>query len=245
MYYNLEFFLTLAVIVTGVSFVVARVMNREHRLFVLIHGFGSFFFVLLAVLIIRSFIAEPFRIPSGSMLPTLEVGDFILVNKFTYGLRLPVLRNKILAVGEPQRGDVAVFKYPANPEQDFIKRIIAVPGDKLRYLNKTLYVNNEQVKGQVVPGGNQTRFQVLTEDLFGHLYLVQNDRNAYSLSGSWVVPEGHYFVMGDNRDNSNDSRRWGFVPESNLLGRAFLIWMHWNWNSEHSFNFDRVGNRIE
>tara|TARA_R110002096_G_scaffold369881_1_gene563358 strand:+ start:660 stop:1493 length:834 start_codon:yes stop_codon:yes gene_type:complete len=211
----------------------------------------SFFPVLLIVLILRSFIAEPFRIPSGSMMPTLLHGDFILVNKFTYGLRLPVLHNKVWANNLPERGDVVVFRYPKNPSLDYIKRVVGLPGDKLEYRDKTLYVNGEVMK-QVDLGtyvgkgrdaamsGSQKRQENL--DAVEHDVLI-NDRRL-SIDSSWTVPDEHYFVMGDNRDNSNDSRVWGMVPEQNLVGKAFMIWMNWD-ISEGQFDFRRIGKQIK
>jgi len=209
----------------------------------------SFFPIILVVLVIRSFIAEPFRIPSGSMLPTLHVGDFILVNKFAYGIRLPVLNSKVLETGEPERGDVVVFRYPKNPQVDYIKRVIGLPGDTIGYFNKTVYINGEKVTQDVkekkselislVPARNELRFENL--DGAGHEILVDPDRRLFE--GEAVVPEGEYFVMGDNRDNSNDSRFWGTVPEANLVGEAFFIWMSWDWNSG-GIVWDRLGNSI-
>ncbi len=211
----------------------------------------SFFPVLLIVLILRSFIAEPFRIPSGSMMPTLLHGDFILVNKFTYGLRWPVLHNKFWQNGLPQRGDVIVFRYPKNLSLDYIKRVIGVPGDRIEYRNKTVYVNGEEMeqvdlgrytgKGRDSISNGWTRKQ---EMLFSasHDVLV-NDRR-FATDKSWVVPDGNYFVMGDNRDNSNDSRVWGMVPEENLVGKAFMVWMNWD-ISEGQFDFRRIGKQIK
>lgn len=211
----------------------------------------SFFPVLLIVLILRSFIAEPFRIPSGSMMPTLLHGDFILVNKFTYGLRLPVLHNKVWANNLPQRGEVVVFRYPKNPSLDYIKRVIGLPGDRLEYRNKTVYVNGEAMKqvdlgvyigkgrDSVMSGANKKQ-ENLT--LIKHDMLI-NDRRL-SIDSAWTVPDGHYFVMGDNRDNSNDSRVWGMVPEKNLVGKAFMIWMNWD-ISEGQFDFRRIGKKIK
>jgi signal peptidase I len=203
----------------------------------------SFFPVILIVLLFRSFIAEPFKIPSGSMMPTLLVGDFILVNKFTYGLRLPVLGTKIVPVGEPQRGDVFVFRYP-NPDhdpkkqgEDYIKRVIGLPGDEIRYSNKTLYVNGKEIPqtyvGPFVGSGNEGRrmagAEIHEEMLPGAEHqLLQSRMLVPGREGTWQVPAGHYFAMGDNRDNSEDSRYWGFVPEENLVGKAFVIWMNWD-----------------
>lgn len=203
----------------------------------------SFFPVILIVLLLRSFVVEPFRIPSNSMMPTLLTGDFILVNKFAYGLRMPVLNTKFLPLGEPRRGDVVVFKWPGDGRTDYIKRVVGLPGDEVWYRNKTVYVNGEP-QGQL-PVGAYTGVgsgEVMTgaregmENLAGveHRILVRPGVPDLPFGcrvladGPIKVPAGHYFVMGDNRDNSNDSRCWGFVPEDNLVGKAFAIWMHWD-----------------
>lgn len=195
----------------------------------------SFFPVLLLILLFRSFLAEPFKIPSGSMMPTLLVGDFILVNKFAYGMRLPVLNTKILSLGEPKRGDVFVFRYPENPKEDYIKRVIGLPGDEITYRNKILYVNGNEIgetdlgvyTGPSEPGRRLDGAQVKLENLEGVEHRIMKVPQAYvGHEGTWKVPPGQYFAMGDNRDNSADSRFWGFVPEANLVGRAFLIWMN-------------------
>ncbi|SDD17112.1 signal peptidase I [Aquimonas voraii] len=208
----------------------------------------SFFPVILIVLIVRSFLAEPFRIPSSSMMPNLQDGDFILVNKFTYGLRLPVLDTKIVELGEPQRGDVVVFRYPVNPKENYIKRVIGLPGDEVVYRNKTLFINGEPQPqerigryigvgaGREMDGADHLRETLGERE---HEILMRPTQLGRQGEGRWVVPEGHYFVMGDNRDNSLDSRAWGFVPERNLVGRAFLIWF----NSD--FEFGRIGQGIE
>ncbi|TNE83597.1 MAG: signal peptidase I [Gammaproteobacteria bacterium] len=200
----------------------------------------SFFPVLAIVLILRSFLVEPFQIPSGSMLPTLEVGDFILVNKFAYGLRLPVAGTKVVDLGEPERGDVMVFKYPEDRKTNYIKRVIGLPGDHVRYRNKQLYVNNELVVSDFVaklPPVELRREQLGSVD--HDIYLTMG-RQSGSGEGEWVVPEGHYFVMGDNRDNSNDSRYWGTVPDELVVGKAFAIWMHWKTMTSLP-SFERVG----
>ncbi|MGO4263167.1 signal peptidase I [Lysobacter sp. TAB13] len=210
----------------------------------------AFFPVLFVVLILRSFIAEPFRIPSNSMMPTLLTGDFILVNKFTYGLRLPITNQKILAMGEPERGDVVVFRPPHHPEQDWIKRIIGLPGDKVSYRDGRLTVNGEPIIyapiGTYQGRGNGTEMtgaQELREQIGKHVHRILLRTESPLLDqgeGDWVVPEGEYFVMGDNRDNSEDSRYWGYLPEQNLRGRAFLIWM----NFDGGVDFSRIGNSI-
>ena len=212
----------------------------------------SFFPVILFVFVVRSFIAEPFRIPSASMVPTLRIGDFILVNKYDYGIRLPVFNTKLLAGDDPKRGDVVVFRYPPNPSVDYIKRIVALPGDHILYRDKQLYVNGDAVA--------QSQ-QLITADLFGVIASnsqlmteSQDDRNYQIVIGhhpqrvnvDYTIPEGTYFVMGDNRDNSSDSRFWGTVPDDHLVGRAFYVWMsidcqrHWS-----CIVWDRVGQTIQ
>lgn len=209
----------------------------------------SFFPVIFVVLMIRSFIAEPFRIPSQSMMPTLLVSDFILVNKFSYGLRLPVTDYKFLPIGEPERGDVVVFRYPNDPDQDYIKRVIGLPGDEVRYEGKRLWINGDEViatpNGRYTgqgEGHSMTGNELKSEQLGDVRHdILQNPRAIDGRGeGAFKVPEGHYFVMGDNRDNSEDSRYWGFVPERNLVGRAFLIWM----NLDPKVDFGRIGTVI-
>ncbi|RMD71219.1 MAG: signal peptidase I [Gammaproteobacteria bacterium] len=244
--------LTLAVLITGLIWAIDALFFAKRRRARLKEGLPekerkrleqgpwwveyarAFFPVLLVVLVVRSFIVEPFRIPSGSMMPTLLIGDFILVNKFAYGLRLPAINVKVLDIGEPQRGDVVVFRYPNDPSTDYIKRVIGLPGDKVGYHDKTIYINGKPVpqewlgpydgpEAEYMPGAVVKREHL---EKVNHLILVQPWKA--SVEGDYTVPEGHYFVMGDNRDNSNDSRYWGTVPEENLVGKAFLIWMHWN-----------------
>lgn len=189
----------------------------------------SFFPILLLVFVLRSFLVEPFQIPSESMLPTLEVGDFIVVNKFAYGIRLPVIRAKIIDVSEPERGDVMVFFRPGT-DIYYIKRVIGLPGDKIRSVNNSLYINGEEVPHEFVAARPSDPGYALILETFGdkeHLIRISTYSGPRKLDGSWVVPEGHYFMMGDNRDNSLDSRAWGVVPEKNIVGKAFAIWMHW------------------
>ncbi len=209
----------------------------------------SFFPVFLIVLVLRSFLVEPFRIPSGSMMPTLLIGDFILVNKFTYGIRLPITDKKVIELGSPERGDVVVFRFPEDPSTPFIKRVVGLPGDKISYYEKVLYVNGEKV-GQELIGtfsvsgsglahtGASLRIEALGDR--SHKILIQP--GAPSLEGSKVVPQGHYFVLGDNRDNSRDSRFWGTVPDDHLIGKAFVIWMNWDWG--YGINWSRIGDSI-
>jgi signal peptidase I len=210
----------------------------------------SFFPVILIVFLLRSFLVEPFKIPSSSMVPTLLVGDFILVNKYTYGIRLPVLNKKLIAIGAPERGDVMVFRFPQDPSLDYIKRVVALPGDRVEYRNKRLVINGTPVPvRQVDDYLSRERMQFsrrFVERLDGaeHEILLEDDMAGayapapafpfagncnYNMSGlACTVPPGHYFVMGDNRDNSSDSRVWGFVPDENIVGRAFFIWLNLN-----------------
>ncbi len=215
----------------------------------------SFFPVILLVFMLRSFLVEPFKIPSGSMMPTLLAGDYILVNKFTYGLRVPILNNTFFEIGHPKRGDVFVFHYPPEPTIDYIKRVVGLPGDKIQYQDKHLIINGKPLDVQFednyeyeMQGANIISAQRSKERLgdVQHDILIHDIPNQYSpdapgarlLDGETItVPEGSYFAMGDNRDNSADSRVWGFVPERNLVGKAFFIWFNFD-------NFGRIGSSI-
>ena len=256
--YDFSFFLAASSLITGVIWggyllvlkLRGEIFDEEHEP-VLVEYARSFFPVVLIVLLLRSFIAEPFRIPSASMMPTLLIGDFILVNKFTYGIRFPVLNKKIIELNEPKRGDIVVFRYPKDPTVDYIKRVIGLPGDRVTYYNKKLRINGvpaTQVSlGRyqgVGQGEDMTGNEHLLEDLTGveHSILIRN--GSLSAEGVYVVPNGSYFMMGDNRDNSNDSRYWGAVPEENIVGRAFFIWMSWDWQHK-GVGFDRIGTVLE
>lgn len=217
---------------------------------------AGFFPVIALVFLLRSFLFEPFRIPSGSMIPTLQIGDLILVNKFDYGIRIPVLNRTLVEIGQPKRGDVMVFRYPLDPSQDYIKRVIGLPGDRIDYRNHSVRINGEPVvltqQDRYYESGRMITYQQFLEklDSMQHRviyadgdgvqpYALKRHPNpeacVYSDGGvSCTVPPGHYFVMGDNRDNSEDSRFWGFVPDRNIVGRAFFIWMNFG-------NVGRIG----
>ena len=259
--------LLLAAVITGLIWLFDAKWARKRRMAdtpepVVVDMARAFFPVIVVVFLIRSFWVEPFKIPSGSMKPTLLVGDFILVNKYTYGIRLPVVNKKIIDVNPIRRGDVVVFRYPADPSVDYIKRVVGTPGDKVVYRGKRLIINGEEQPIQ--PSGyytdaelNYLRLPTFTEKL-GHathqmmvvpaqppvdLAQVRQFANRgnceYNDDGfSCTVPAGHYMMMGDNRDQSSDSRYWGFVPDENIKGRAFLVWMNFG-------DFKRIGNGIE
>ncbi|MFD2368357.1 signal peptidase I [Pseudoduganella sp. GCM10020061] len=208
---------------------------------------GSFFPVIALVFVLRSFLFEPFKIPSSSMVPTLLVGDFILVNKFTYGIRLPIINKKVIELNSPQRGDVMVFKYPKDMSQDYIKRVIGVPGDKITYENKRLTVNGKEIRYEPLEDYLDDEQSVYHKQYMEHLagkpHRILNHAsnglqspvdefpNKQNCTYSYdkitcIVPEGNYFMMGDNRDNSLDSRYWGFVPDKNIVGKAVVVWMN-------------------
>ena len=268
---DLALILTVLAAVTGVVWLLdSLLLAKKRRLMqaegeevdepVLVEYARSLFPIIFVVLVLRSFLAEPFRIPSTSMMPTLLVGDFILVNKFAYGLRLPVLNTKIVEVGEPGRGDVVVFRYPGvgegdpNTGSDYIKRVVGLPGDRIAFRGQTLYVNDQAVAkapvGVYVGAGHgreMTGAGVFEVDLGTrrHRSLEVAPFGNPRTEGSWEVPAGHYFVMGDNRDHSADSRVWGFVPERNLVGKAFLIWLNCEgWVCTGAFDYSRIGDTI-
>jgi signal peptidase I len=250
---NFALILLLLLLATGALWALDRYVARKRRApgapapWWVEYG-ASFFPVILVVFFLRSFLVEPFKIPSGSMIPTLLVGDFILVNKFTYGIRLPVINKKIIPVNEPQRGDVMVFRYPADPSVDYIKRVVGLPGDRVEYFDKKLKINGEEVPRKAdgdylhpdrlyytpryLEKLGQVEHAILIEPqapVFVPQALDFPRREDCTYTGSGVaciVPPGHYFMMGDNRDASSDSRVWGFVPEANIVGKAFFIWFN-------------------
>jgi len=259
--------LLLAAVITGLIWLYDARFARKRRTSdlpepVVVDMARAFFPVIVVVFLIRSFWVEPFKIPSGSMKPTLLVGDFILVNKYTYGIRLPVVNKKVIDINPVRRGDVVVFRYPANPNVDYIKRVVGTPGDRVVYRNKRLTVNDEpapiQSSGYYTDAElNYLRLPTYSEKLGEHVHQmmvvpaqppvdlaqVQQFANRgnceYNDDGfSCTVPPGHYFMMGDNRDQSSDSRYWGFVPDDHIKGRAFLVWMNFG-------DFKRIGNGIE
>jgi signal peptidase I len=254
---NFALILFIATVVTGIIWFVdvlflRRKRGPDARQPLLVEYAGSLFPVILAVFVLRSFLVEPFKIPSGSMMPTLLAGDFILVNKYTYGIRLPVINQKILPLGNPQRGDVMVFRYPQDPTLDYIKRVIGVPGDTVRYVDKQISINGQPVSYAPLGTYNYERGGLdfvtarVSDERLGdrHTVMVEPDvppvfpqqvlesfpyreNCTYNERGfTCKVPAGHYFMMGDNRDASNDSRYWGFVPDENIVGKAFFIWMN-------------------
>lgn len=276
MYFAL--FMVVILVVTGIIWVLdTKVLSKSRPVGVAepwyVEYSKSFFPVILVVFFVRSFLVEPFKIPSGSMMPTLLAGDYILVNKYTYGLRVPVLNNVFYPVNQPKRGDVFVFHYPPTPTIDYIKRVVGLPGDKIQYQDKHLTINGQLLKMDYQneynypmtvqdENGNPREVNVhanrLMEQLgdVSHNILIHDIMNQYDagslgerlMNGDTItVPAGHYLAMGDNRDNSADSRVWGFVPEHNLVGKAFFIWFNADdaWSFITSFKFDRIGTQIK
>jgi signal peptidase I len=247
---NLALILTVLTLLTGVVVALDKLVWRTSQkrgasmaLLTLVEYSRSFFPVLLFVLVIRSFVFEPFRIPSGSMMPTLLQGDFIFVKKYAYGLRLPVSEAKIIETGEPERGDVVVFRLPSDPSINYIKRVVGLPGDVVTYRRHVLTINGEVVDTEKHPHASaiDPRFVEQLGDR-QHEILISKSNNT-DRDGEFMVPAGHYFVMGDNRDNSKDSRYIESIPESHLVGEAVRIWMHMDglkWP-----RWDRIGNKIQ
>lgn len=251
---NIDFplILMLATAITGLVVLVDKLWLAKKRAEEAPEGFiveqsKSFFPVLLVVFVLRSFIAEPFQIPSGSMEPGLGKGDFIVVSKFSYGLRMPVWGNTLVPIGEPVRGDIMVFFPPEDPRY-FIKRVIGLPGDQITYRDRQLRVNGEEIQLNIDEKQRIESGKVFVEEEFENTTATiqwqagKSSKTGQPMiyagpEGEWSVPEGHYFMMGDNRANSADSRIWGFVPEKNIVGKATAIWMHWNsWTDIPSFS---------
>jgi len=261
MIFDFSFVLVVLAIVTGVTWAADRWYFRPRRAArgegarepVLVDYARSFFPVILLVLVLRSFLYEPFRIPSDSMMPTLIQGDFIFVNKWGYGLRLPVLNWKVVEVGDPQRGDVIVFRKPSDPSVVFIKRLVGLPGDVVRVSGTQVLVNGrpmEAAAGDFYRGPKEEQYPytvVAREQLGETLHEVMYDPSRPSTQGEWQVPEGHYFMMGDNRNNSRDSRfpEVGFVPADNLIGKAVAIWLSFNPSHGSLLLWERMGTRIQ
>jgi len=253
--FDFEVALVAGGLVTGVIWLVDRLVLRARREAegnrkepTIVEYSRSFFPVIVLVLLVRSFLFEPFRIPSSSMMPTLLVGDFIFVNKYAYGLRLPVTRTKVVDLDEPERGDVVVFRLPSDPKTNYIKRVVGLPGDVVEYREKHLSINGTPVPLQIDglyddegPRGAHVGSEKLGD--VDHEVLLVPGR--LSREGVFKVPQGHYFLMGDNRDNSRDSRYdgVGFVPEANLVGKAVRIWMNWDWSNSGP-HWGRIGDKI-
>jgi len=255
MTFSFAFYLTLVVLITGVITLLDVVVLRKLRArsgakqSVFVEYSRSFFPILLVVWILRSFVIQPYRVPTGSLEPTVMPGDFIAVSQFSYGLYFPVVHKKFLNVGEPKRGDIALFRWPVNPKIVFVKRVIGLPGDHIIYKNKVLTINGVVAKQKFIkvtydygnaPGQKRQVYE-MQEDLDGvkHKIFIQpigGQTGNYDL----VVPANQYFMMGDNRDNSDDSRRWGFVPQHNLIGKAFGVWMSWD-PVHHRIRWNRIG----
>ncbi|NJD24588.1 MAG: signal peptidase I [Betaproteobacteria bacterium] len=252
---NFALILLILLVVTGALYAVdhlkfRKLRGKDAKEPLWVEWGASFFPVILIVFVLRSFLFEPFKIPSGSMIPTLLVGDFILVNKFTYGIRLPVINKKVISINDPQRGDVLVFRYPEDPSLDYIKRVVGLPGDTVAYQNKRLTINGQAVDakrdGDYLHSGRIYYSEQFVEKLGDSVHRYLNDSDApafipdatrfpyrenctYNAAGVICkVPPGHYFMMGDNRDNSRDSRVWGFVPEDNIVGKAFFVWLNFS-----------------
>ena len=265
---GLEFWLIAVTAISGLILLLYRLFApksilRSNEPPLVLDYARSFFPVLLIVIILRSFIAEPFRIPSGSMIPTLEVGDFILVQKYAYGIRLPVVHTKIIDVNKPKRGDVMVFRYPKDPSINYIKRVIGLPGDRINWTeDKQLIINGKKVEYSeekdtlINRRGIKQAGKILKETLPTNTgendHTIQVILEPIRLIEDIIVPDNSYFMMGDNRDNSSDSRFWGFVPEENIVGKAIFIWMHWDLSKEwyglkglEGFNGSRIGTSIK
>lgn len=245
--FNFELLLFYAIVFTGIIacfdilFFAAKRKNQSKKLPLIVEYSRSFFPILLLVFSIRSFAYEPYRIPSGSLKPTLLVGDFILVNKFDYGIRLPVIHKKILSMGEPKRGDIVVFREPPTESRNLIKRVIGLPGDRVSYKDKVLYINGKEISQEF----KSASMDVIEkqENLLGVTHHIYQSPAREDDDFDVVVPAGKYFMMGDNRDDSADSRAWGFLPEENIVGKATHIWMSVD-TPKHPVRWERIGEKI-
>lgn len=257
---DFTFYLTLAVIVTGIIalldilFWAKKRSATDQKQPVIIEYARAFFPVLLLVLIIRSFIVQPYRVPSSSLAPTVMPGDFIAVKQYQYGLRLPVLNTKIVNISEPKHGQIFLFRYPVDPNITFVKRVIGVPGDHIEYKNKVLYINGVEAKQKLLKSthyidehGVYFPENLMEEDLDGIKHQIYvHPEGGETQDIDVVVPPGHYFAMGDNRDDSGDSRMWGFVPEENLIGQAFWTFMSWDGGATgiNKIRWNRLGKGV-
>lgn len=250
---NFALLLVILSLVSGIIYLLDVILWAPHRKKQqqpgrIVEYSRSFFPIFILVLFLRSFLIEPFRIPSGSLEPTLLVGDFVAVNKFIYGLRLPVWEKKVISLSNPKTGDVVVFRWPPNPSYDYIKRTIGVPGDKVVYHNKKLTINGKEMKQTFIgyatdESSGQTVAQY-RENLNGVEHDIFVRPNVPATDFSVEVPPGHYFMMGDNRDDSADSRFWGFVADEYLRGKAFMVWMSWN-SKTYGIRWSRIGRFIK
>ena len=246
----MDFTLLLVIItlISGILLMMTKLVKGSAHIPQFLDFLSSLFPILLFVLVFRSFVIEPYRIPSGSMIPTLVVGDFILVNKYEYGLRVPLSNDKFFSNNKPNYGDIIVFQYPQDKKINYIKRVVALPGDYVEYINKELRVNGKkysqiEMNNDYLDANDIADNRLYSESNNKKIYqILKNDNNGQNFS--YTVPQDMYFVLGDNRDNSNDSRYWGPVPEENLIGKAFFIWMHWNPISSYAI-LDRAGKSIE
>ncbi|KTD21919.1 signal peptidase I [Legionella londiniensis] len=249
---NFALILLILTVVSGLIYLLdvifwAKKRPQEQKPSRIIEYSRSFFPVFFIVLLLRSFLVEPFRIPSGSLEPTLLVGDFVAVNKFAYGLRLPVWEKKAVSIANPKRGEIAVFRWPPDPSYDYIKRVIGVPGDKISYKNKVLTINGKKMEQRFVEytidessGRTVAKYVENLNGIEHHIYIRPEVKGS---DFEIEVPEGHYFMMGDNRDDSADSRFWGFVADEYLRGKAFLVWMSWN-GKKDTVRWSKIGNLI-
>ena len=257
MAFKFAFILLFLVIASGLIAAIDKFILKPNKPCKVAEYAKSYFWLLLIIFIIRSFVIQPFVVPSQSLEPTVRPGDFIAVSQFAYGLRFPIWNKKLLNIGKLKRGDIVVFHWPVDPKIDFVKRVVGLPGDKISYINKVLYINGKMAKQKLIKytldtndGKTFWKVKVIQENLNGvkhKIYICAkdaptcpgNELNFYNLK----VPKGQYFMMGDNRDDSDDSRGWGFVPKNNIVGKAFMIWMSWGgW--KHPIRFSRIGTSL-